>query len=247
MRRRTALILVAGAVVPLAFGALVVARSTTEAAPGEATAPAAATAAVERRTLNATTQVDGTLGYGDASTVANTLATSGGGDTSGAQQALASAQGQYDAAAAALEALRHPTATDIAQLRTQVAQAAASVTQAGASLAYDKAVLKSAKTDLATCQAGRSAAAPAASPDPSAAPSPTPPSCDVGALRLAVKQAERAVKTDAAQLTRASRAQRRADRAGCGLRHPTAAKEEYLLGVRLQMCELRRINLPEGG
>jgi peptidoglycan hydrolase-like protein with peptidoglycan-binding domain len=145
--RRRAVAVVAGAsVLAVGLGAALLAGSLSRADQARATSPASApaTASVERRTLNATTQVDGTLGYAGSYTITNAVATAGGTDPASAQQAYATAKAQVDQAVSALDALKHPTAADLGPSKAQLAQAKAAVTQASATLASDRAALASA-------------------------------------------------------------------------------------------------------
>ena len=141
MRKRTWGLIATAAVVILGGGAVVssglISNPTAAQTPPPTTGTA--TAQIARKTLVATTQVDGTLGYAGSYTVSNGFATSAGGSGGGdAQQAYASAKSQYDQAVAALDALRHPASADLLQLRAQLAQAAAGVAQAAATLRNDQ-------------------------------------------------------------------------------------------------------------
>ena len=131
MRRRVSALIVTGAVVVLGGGAFAAGGLASSPAAAPSTPPPTGSANVARKTLVATTQVDGTLGFADRYTVANGLATSAGGGGGGddARQAYASAKAQYDQAVAALNALEHPTT---AHVHKQLAQDA--VTAAKASL-----------------------------------------------------------------------------------------------------------------
>ncbi|MGO9207252.1 MAG: peptidoglycan-binding protein [Candidatus Limnocylindrales bacterium] len=142
-RRRIAALLAGIAVVVLGAGGLLACGALqTGGAPQASVAPLA-TASVERQTLDATTQVDGTLGYADsyapggqaAYTIENGLATTGGADAASLLSAYAQAQAQYDSAANALAALEHPKATDTAQAEAQLAQVEATLTSARQSAA----------------------------------------------------------------------------------------------------------------
>jgi peptidoglycan hydrolase-like protein with peptidoglycan-binding domain len=243
MSRRTAGILGAGTVVALTIGGVLIAIPLgSQTADGQGSAVAAATATVERRTLNALTPVQGTLGYAGTYGIANTLATSGGADRSNAQQTLAAAQSQYDSASNDLHALRNPTATDVAQARAQVKQAAASVTQARGSLAYDLAALKSAKAALADCEASASA---------SPSPAPSAESCDTDTLKLQITQTKGAIATDRAQLAAAQAGLNAARTALYALQHPTAdqiRKAEQALATAKTQLEAARgaLDLPRG-
>lgn len=219
--RRSIILAGAGLAVLVGAGALLAIRPPETQGSGGATPLPVATASVERTTLNATTQVDGTLGYADAYTVVNTLATGGAAaDPAGAQQAYSQALAQYHAAVNARSALRHPTSANRAQAAAQLAQARAAVTQASTALANDRAGLAASKTALADCRT-----ASAATPAPSASATPSSgPSCDESALSLAVKQGEGRVSTDEAQLSSATAARTSAQTAYTALLHPTAAQ-----------------------
>jgi len=163
VRRRTAALGAAVAVLAIAAGALMAGPlSTRDVAAAATPAPALGTATVERRTLHATTQVSGTLGYaasyGDASdgayTIANGVATTGAGDPTAGTQAFATAQAQYDAAVDALAALRNPRATDLAQAQAQIAQVEATLVAARqAAAGATPAQIAQAKAQLAQAQA----------------------------------------------------------------------------------------------
>lgn len=112
-------------VAALGMVTLLVASGAPRGGGAAPTATPSATAKVERRTLNATTQVSGTLGFADAYTIANALATSA--DPSSALQAYISALSQYNTAANALEALRHPKASEVAAAQAQLAQVEATL------------------------------------------------------------------------------------------------------------------------
>jgi multidrug efflux pump subunit AcrA (membrane-fusion protein) len=157
MRQRAAGVVAAGAVVVLGFGALLIpGRSSSAAAEGQASVPSTATAAVERRTLKATTPVDGTLGYAHTYAIANAMATSGGADPASLAQAHTSAQAQYNTAVAALAELRHPKATDVANAQALLAAAQAALDAVlhanpaprKADLASARAQVKAARTAL---------------------------------------------------------------------------------------------------
>jgi peptidoglycan hydrolase-like protein with peptidoglycan-binding domain len=117
------------AVVILSGGAVVTSGviSNPTAAPTTPPTTGTATAQIARKTLLATTQVDGTLGYAGSYTVANGLATSAGGGSDDARQAYASAKAQYDQAVSALNALAHPTTVHV---RKQLAQDAVTAAKA---------------------------------------------------------------------------------------------------------------------
>ncbi len=145
-----------------------------------ATPPSAAplaTVTVERRTLQATTQVNGTLGYApsynpgaaSAYTIGNGVPTQGGADETGLLSAYAQAQAGYDSAANDLDAIEHPKATDTAQAAAQLAAAQAALTSAQQSAAGpSQKELDAAKAQLAQAQAGLTQAQQAAQgPTPS--------------------------------------------------------------------------------
>ena len=142
-RRRIAALLTGAAIIAILAGALLATDRLAPDSPPTASQAPVATATVERKTLDATTQVDGTLGYADsympgapsAYTVANALPTTGGADAASLLSAYAQAQAQYDSAANALAALEQPTATDTAQAQAQLAQVEATLTAARQSAA----------------------------------------------------------------------------------------------------------------
>lgn len=217
MKRRLISLTAGASVLAVGVGAALIAGPLTHPSAADATPPTVATTSIERKTLDATTQVDGTLGYADSYTVANALSTGGpGADAAAAEQAYAQAKAQLDQAASALTALKLPAAADVRPLEAQLAQAEASVSQASAALANDRAALTTAKSALAACE-------DAPSPSPSVN-GPTPAPCDVSALEGAVQQAQGRVSIDEAQLAGA-RAQREAAQTALSAReHPTAAQ-----------------------
>ncbi len=208
MRRRTAVVAGAGLAVILGGGALLAAIPAAQPDGARAATAPPTTSAVERRTLHATTQVEGTLGYDGDVAVANALATAGADSAAAADQGYAAAQAQHDQAVAALAALRHPSAADLGPLKTQVAQASASVTQAAGALRVDLAGVRAADRSLAACKAASSA----------------DPPCDVVAARLGVKRAQATVDADRAQLTAAEAGRSAAAAALHARQHPTAAQ-----------------------
>jgi peptidoglycan hydrolase-like protein with peptidoglycan-binding domain len=113
-------LLTGGAFVVFASAGLLVAAGLPRPTGAQSPTPPAATAKVERRTLNATTQVSGTLGFADAYAIANAIATTA--DPAAALQSYASALVQYDAAVSALDALRNPRPADVAKAQAQLAK-----------------------------------------------------------------------------------------------------------------------------
>lgn len=149
MTRRVTALLMATAVVAIGGMGYIAIGSTSSQAAAQSTPPATGTAQIARRTLVATTQVDGTLGYADGYTIANALATSAGGSGGGsadAQQAYASAKSQYGQAVAELDAIRRPASADLLQLRAQLARASADVAEATATLRNDQAAAMDTET-----------------------------------------------------------------------------------------------------
>ena len=163
--------------------------------------PPVATATVERRTLQATTQVTGTLGYASsyvagapsAYTVTNAMATTGGADEASLLTAYAQAQSQYDSAVNSLDALEHPQATQVAQAEAQLAQARASLTAARA--AADGPSPK----DLAQAEAQLASAQSMLTAAEQTAQGPTPAQLAAGQATLAQAQANLLKAQDAAQ------------------------------------------------
>jgi peptidoglycan hydrolase-like protein with peptidoglycan-binding domain len=210
--RGRAAALVGGGLVVVVGGLIFAAQPRPQGADA-ASPPAVATASVERTTLNATTQVDGTLGYAGSYTVTNELATDGAAtDPTSAQQAYAQALVQYHAALDSRNALRHPTAGDRAQATAQLAQARAAVTQASTALSSDRAILTAARQALAACRAESAAGGHA---------------CDASALSLAVTQAQGRVSADSAQLSAALAASASAQTSLSALLHPSAAQLQH--------------------
>jgi peptidoglycan hydrolase-like protein with peptidoglycan-binding domain len=130
VRRQAGALLAASAVVVLGAGAVVTSGPTSSPAAAQSILPPTGTASITPKTLVATTQVDGTLGYADTYTVSNSLATSASGSGGGggdAQLAYASAKVQYHQALAALNAFGHPMS---AHVRKQLAQDALTAAKA---------------------------------------------------------------------------------------------------------------------
>jgi peptidoglycan hydrolase-like protein with peptidoglycan-binding domain len=128
--------LVAGAGIALA-AALVVAvvglgLLSAPSAAAEDPATAATTALVERRTLVAQEEFNGTLGYSGDLRVVNELQTSGAGDVAALAQAVLTAQAAYDNAVRTVAAIKNPTAQNIAAARAQVRSAEAALLSAQA-------------------------------------------------------------------------------------------------------------------
>ncbi len=227
MKRWTTGVLVVGAVVALGAGAILLGGRSLSADEAQASAPSTATAAIERRTLKATTPVDGTLGYADSYAIANALATSGGADPASLAQAYANAQAQYDTAVAGLDALRHPKATDVANARAQLAQVAATlqaaqqaadgaepkdIEQATAQLAAVQAQLTSAQraaagpTPAALAQAQAQLAQAQAQLISAQQAAAGPTAAQLAAAQAAVTQATEALTSDQAALAAAQAA-----------------------------------------
>jgi peptidoglycan hydrolase-like protein with peptidoglycan-binding domain/predicted nucleic acid-binding Zn-ribbon protein len=143
-RTAVARLLAGGAAIALGGAVLLTAGGLTRPSESQGETPARATAKVERRTLNATTQVSGTLGYAETYAIANALATTA--DPASALQSYVSALSSYNAAVNALEALRDPKATDVASAQAQLAQAQAAV---AAQLSQMRTELASAEEALA--------------------------------------------------------------------------------------------------
>jgi len=171
-------VLAGGAVVVVGLGLL----SPTQAAPSENTA-STSTATVERRTLVEQEEVSGTLGYSGELRVVNELQTSGAADVSSQNQAVVTAQANYDNAVRTLAAIRKPTAQNIAAARAQVRSAEASLL--GAQIAAKGSTasqLESAKAQLAQAQSTLAAAR-------SSANGPTPSQLASAQAQLAQAQA----------------------------------------------------------
>jgi multidrug efflux pump subunit AcrA (membrane-fusion protein) len=159
------IVLVAGvAVVVVGLGLL----PTTGAAAEDSTAPTT-TASVERRTLVAQEEFDGTLGYGGELRVVNELETSGQTDASTLTQAVVPAQAAYDNAVRTVEAIRNPTPQNIAAARAQVRSAEASLMSAqSAARGPGASQLEAAAAQVAQAQATLAAAQSSANgPTPS--------------------------------------------------------------------------------
>ncbi len=164
--------LIAGAGIALA-AALVVAvvglgLVSTPSAAAEDPAAATSTASVERRTLVAQEEFDGTLGYSGDLRVVNELQTSGSGDVAALSQAVVTAQAAYDNAVRTVAAIKNPTAQSIAAARAQVRSAEASLLSAQATakgpaasqLETAAAQVAQAKAALATARASANGPTP---------------------------------------------------------------------------------------
>ncbi len=163
MRRRPVVLAGAGLAVVVGAGAVLSWSQPTTAGSDGATPTNVSTAAVERKTLDAATQVDGSLGYAasyDASdtfpyTLTNALTTRGGADATSLLASYAQAQAGYDTAVQSLAALEHPAATSVAQAQAQLASARATLTSAQQSARGPSAKeLDSARAQLAQARAG---------------------------------------------------------------------------------------------
>ena len=169
MRRRTIGVLAGAAVIAIGSGAILVAGPLSSSTQAQATPPPSADGTVERLTLNATTQVDGTLGYDGTYSIVNGLATSGGADPASLAQAYAAAQAQYDQATSARDALLHPKATDVANAQASLSQVSASLLTAQQAAAgatpHDidqaRAQLAQAQSQLASAEQAAAGASPA--------------------------------------------------------------------------------------
>ncbi len=169
MRRRTIGAVAAITVVAIGAGVILVGGPLSTPTQAQGSAPPSANGTVARQTLNATTQVDGTLGYPETYSIANAMATAGGSDPAALTQAYAAAQAQYDAALAVRDALDHPKATDVANAEASLAQVAASLQAAEQAAAgatprdidQAKAQLASAQSQLAAAQQAAAGATPA--------------------------------------------------------------------------------------
>ena len=127
------------------------------------------TASVERRTLVAQEEFNGTLGYSGDLRVVNELQTSGTGDVSALSQAVVTAQATYDNAVRTVEAIQNPTAQNIAEARAQVRSAEAALLSAtAAAKGPGAAQLEAAAAQVAQAQATLAAAKSSADgPSPS--------------------------------------------------------------------------------
>jgi peptidoglycan hydrolase-like protein with peptidoglycan-binding domain len=142
--------------------------STPNAAAEDTPSPTS-TASVERRTLVAQEEFDGTLGYGGELRVVNELQTSGTSDVSSSTQAVVTAQAAYDNAVRTVEAIQNPTAQNIAAARAQVKSAEAALLSAQtAAKGPGASQLEAAAAQVAQAQATLAAAkASADGPSPS--------------------------------------------------------------------------------
>lgn len=129
-------------------------------AQSQATAPKA-TATVARRTIIAQEKVSGTLGYSGKLHVVNETETGGiATDLAALNRDFVSAQAEYDNAVRTLEAIKRPTAQNIASARAQVRSAQAALTTAqiaargatASQLAVAQAQLAQAQSTLATAR-----------------------------------------------------------------------------------------------
>jgi multidrug efflux pump subunit AcrA (membrane-fusion protein) len=142
------------AVVVVGLGLL----STPNATADDSTAPTT-TAAVERRTLVAQEEFDGTLGYSGELRIVNELQTSGPADVSALSQSVVAAQVAYDNAVRTVEAIRNPTAQNIAAARAQVRSAEAGLLSAQAAAKGPSASqIETATAQVAQAQASLAAA-----------------------------------------------------------------------------------------
>jgi multidrug efflux pump subunit AcrA (membrane-fusion protein) len=153
-----------GAIVVVGLGLLSPSKAAAEDTP-----TATSTASVERRTLVDQEEFDGTLGYGGELRVVNELQTSGQGDVSSLTQAVLTAQAAYDNAVRTVEAIKNPTAQNIAAARAQVRSAEASLLSAqNAAKGPGASQLESAAAQVAQAQASLAAAQSSANgPTPS--------------------------------------------------------------------------------
>lgn len=150
--------LVAGAGVAAAAGLAVVVvalgLTSTPSAAAEDPAAATSTVSVERRTLVAQEEFDGTLGYSGDLRVVNELQTSGAGDVSALTQAVVTAQAAYDNAVRTVDAIKNPTAQNIAAARAQVRSAEANLLSVqSAAKGPSSSQLESAAAQVAQAQA----------------------------------------------------------------------------------------------
>lgn len=153
MSRRIIGLVAVALVVGLVVGLAVAGPLGSPAAAQSTTPPATATATVTRQTLDATTTVDGTLGFADIYAVANALATEP--DPTGAHQAYLGALAQYHQAVAAKNALRSPTAAQRQQANDAVTSAKASLDAATARLSLPRGVITELAAVGAVVQPGR--------------------------------------------------------------------------------------------
>lgn len=208
VRRRPAWVYLAVAAVVLSGVAIFVTRVFSRVGGSHGTEASATTAAVERRTLNATTQVNGTLGYAashtlgsqSSYTIANGYAVANGPGASGsaaapASEAYASAKAQYDKAVNALNALRHPTAAAIAQAAAQLASAQSQLAAAqNAAAGPTTAQLADAQQKVASAQAQLVKAEHAAA---------GPTAAELAQAQAAISQAEATLANDQAAVAQA--------------------------------------------
>jgi multidrug efflux pump subunit AcrA (membrane-fusion protein) len=213
--------------------------------------PTVATATVQKRTLNATTQVNGVLGYAGSYAVANAVRTSA--DPSAALQAYVSALSQYHAALNALEALRHPKTTEVAQSQASLAQVEAALVAAEQSAAGPSAKdVSQARAQLATAQAqlakaqnisppasqvaqARAALAAAQAQLTSAqAAAAGPTAVQTAQAQAAVAQATATLNVDQAMLTKAQ-----SDLAACQGLSPPPSCDAAALRLTVQQAQSR--------
>ena len=132
-------------------------------------ATATSTASVERRTLVAQEEFNGTLGYSGDLRVVNELQTSGSSDVVALTQAVVAAQAAYDSAVRTVAAIKNPTAQNIAAARAQVRSAEAALLSAQAAAKgpaesqLESAVAQVAQAQAALATARASAGGPTAS------------------------------------------------------------------------------------
>jgi peptidoglycan hydrolase-like protein with peptidoglycan-binding domain len=152
------------AVVVVGFGLLSPPKAAAEDTP-----TATNTASVERRTLVSQEEFSGTLGYDGELRVVNELQTSGQSDVTELTQAVVTAQAAYDNAVRTVEAIKNPTAQNIAAARAQVRSAEASLLSAqNAAKGPGASQLEAAAAQVAQAQATLAAAQSSANgPTPS--------------------------------------------------------------------------------
>ena len=123
-------------------------------AAAEASEAPASTAEVERRTLVAQEEFDGTLGYSGELRVVNDVQTSGAADIASLTQAVVSAQAAYDNAVRTRTAIQDPTPQNIAAAKAQVQSAEAALLSAQiAAKGSTQSQLEAAAAQVAQAQA----------------------------------------------------------------------------------------------
>ena len=242
MRARTVVLAVAVIGTPLlAAGALLAGSALRPAAAAGATPAPPATATIERRTLNATTQVYGTLGYADSYAIANGVTTSGSADPASAIQAFAQAQSAYDQALSSRDALRNPSNAQVAPAQAQLAGVNASLGTAEQAAGGPTAQ----ELDQARAQLAAAKAQLAGAQDAVAGPSPS----DLAAAQAQLAQAQAQLVTAQQAAAGPTQAQLAQAQAAVTAASASLAADQAAVGnaeAALSSCNPPRSSAPSG-